>query len=303
MKLTEEQKQKIYKIGIEELDLSVRSYNILRRCNLHTIGDVCALTEEELIRLPNQGMVKIGKRSIIEITDRLQQYGVYLRGAGYNVPFRQVLGKLSIIIDSGSLASYAQSEIKDTKKIDGANSLLCYAYIDSQMGLTYEVLAATYYLNGDFYLVGEREQLGMKIRAETLVYNRVYPIENKALWHKYEDRLKSIDAHYDNDVVYKKMRELECLDKFRHSAFPEDVMVTLFKKENEKCEGVWVKLREQLPTLPNGEMVFKGRLLCEPWTDYGVHSGEEIYFLLHKVDSHEVLLYSPGFNELLKEKN
>ena len=303
MRMTDEQKQRILNVSIEDLDLSVRAYNILKRSNIHTIGDLCALTEEEVISLPNRGMVKIGPKLVIDITDKLQRYGMYLKGSGYNIPFRKVLGKLSIVIDNNSLESYAQSDVKDCEKIEGANSLLCYAYVDSQMGLTYEVLAATYFLNGDYYLVGEREKLGMKIRAETFVYNRVYPIENQALYHKYTERIKGIDEHYDKNEEHKKLREIEFLDRFRHPAFPEDVLVTMFKKEDDKCEGVWVKLIGQLPTLPNGEEVFKGRLLSEPWKDYGVHSGEVIYFIHHKVDDHVVLLYGPGFNDILKEKN
>ena len=301
MRLTEEQKQRILNVSIEDLDLSVRAYNILKRSNIHTIGDLCALTEEEVINLPNRGMVKIGPKSVIDITDKLQRYGMYLKGSGYNIPFRKVLGKLAIVIDSSSLESYTQSDVKECEKIEGANSLLCYAYVDSQMGITYEVLAATYYLNGDYYLVGEREKLGMKIRAETFVYNRVYPIENQALYHKYAERIKGIDEHYDQNEEQKKLREIDILDKFRHPAFPNDVVVTLFRKEYDKCEGVWVRLNGHLSKTVNGEEVYKGELISEPWKDYGIHAGQTIYFLLHKVDNGEVLLYSYGYNQILKE--
>ena len=52
--------------------------------------------------------------------------------------------------------------------------MLCYVYLDNTMGITYPVLAATFYYVGDYYLVGERSKLDDKIRAESLVYNRVF---------------------------------------------------------------------------------------------------------------------------------
>ena len=63
-----------------------------------------------------------------------------------------------------------------------------------------------------------------------------------------------------------------------------------------------MKLTARLTEKANGEEVFKGKLLSEPWKDYGVHGAEDIYFIHHKVDDHSVLLYSPGFNEIFGEK-
>ena len=100
----------------------------------------------------------------------------------------------------------------------------------------------------------------------------------------------------------KEMLAIEELDAFRHPACPNDVIVTLYSDKYDKCEGVWVKLTACLDDKANGEEVFKGKLLSEPWKDYGVHGAEDIYFIHHKVDDHSVLLYSPGFNEIFGEK-
>lgn len=286
---------KVRKIPIEEFDLSVRAYNGLKRLNIHTLGDLEEKTEEELLKSPI-----INQRAVEEIEDKLSAYSLYLKGAEYRIPFRNVLKNLAIVFDSWSLTSYTQHSVDDCEKIKGANSLLCYAYMDNMAGLTYQVLGATYYIGGDYYLVGEREKLDYKIRAESLIYNRVYPIKNKALVHKYKEQIDFIDKHYMSNEKVNDLLDIEFLDAFRHPAFPNDLLVTLHNPDYEKCEGVWVRVDEQLPSLQNGEEVFKGRLLSEPWKDFGVHGGDIIYFINHKVKDGTVLLHSTGFNDILK---
>lgn len=286
------------RIALEDLDLPVRLYNGLKRRNIHSLGELEERTEEELLTF------RFFTRKDVElIEDYLARYSLYLKGSGYKIPFRNILGKLCIVRDSWSLKSYTQHAIDGCEKLDGANALLCYAYMDNMMGLTYQVFAAVFYHEGDYYLVGEREKLDYKIRAESLVYNRVHPIENKALDIKYKEQKEFIDNHYMSNENMKEMLAIEELDVFRHSACPNDVIVTLYSDKYEKCEGVWVKLTARLTEKANGEEVFKGKLLTEPWKDYGVHGAEDIYFIHHKVDNHSVLLYSPGFNEVFGDKN
>ena len=285
------------RMALEDLDLPVRLYNGLKRRNIHSLGDLEERTEEELLTF------RLFTRKDVElIEDYLARYSLYLRGSGYKIPFRNVLGKLCIVRDSWSLKSYTQHAIDGCEKLDGANALLCYAYMDNMMGLTYQVFAAVFYHEGDYYLVGEREKLDYKIRAESLIYNRVYPTENKALDIKYKEQKEFIDNHYMSNENMKEMLAIEELDAFRHPACPNDVIVTLYSDKYEKCEGVWVKLTARLTEKANGEEVFNGKLLSEPWKDYGVHGAEDIYFIHHKVDDHSVLLYSPGFNEVFGEK-
>ncbi|NLE73660.1 MAG: DNA-directed RNA polymerase subunit alpha [Actinobacteria bacterium] len=60
---------------IEELELSVRSYNCLKREGLETVGELISRTETELLNIPN-----FGKKSIDEVRDRLARLGLKLRG-------------------------------------------------------------------------------------------------------------------------------------------------------------------------------------------------------------------------------
>lgn len=58
---------------IEELELSVRSYNCLKREGVDTIGQLATMAEEELINIRNLGM-----KSVDEIRSRLTEYGYEL---------------------------------------------------------------------------------------------------------------------------------------------------------------------------------------------------------------------------------
>jgi DNA-directed RNA polymerase subunit alpha len=58
---------------IEELELSVRSYNCLKREGVDTIGQLATMTEEELINIRNLGM-----KSVDEIRSKLTEYGYEL---------------------------------------------------------------------------------------------------------------------------------------------------------------------------------------------------------------------------------
>lgn len=211
-----------------------------------------------------------------------------------HIDFRRVLGRLSLVFDEWSLSSYLDETIKD------ANCLLCYAYIDSMAGMTYEVLGAAFYYKGDFYFVGERKGLGFKIRAESVTEEQVIPVRNVALRQKYNKIIEDIDNLYDSNENIREMRRIRRLDKFRHPIFPDDVLVTLYSQKYGKFEGVWVKVEKKLETQEGEEEVFAGKLLNEPNNDYGIHRGEEIRFLYHKIDDDIVLVYSPDFNELFK---
>jgi DNA-directed RNA polymerase subunit alpha len=60
---------------IEELDLSVRSYNCLKRQGVNTIGQLTECTEADLLNIRN-----FGAKSIEEVKDKLQQMGLGLKG-------------------------------------------------------------------------------------------------------------------------------------------------------------------------------------------------------------------------------
>ena len=59
---------------IEELDLSVRSYNCLKRAGINTIGELAQKTEEEMMRVRN-----LGRKSLKEVMQKLRENGFELK--------------------------------------------------------------------------------------------------------------------------------------------------------------------------------------------------------------------------------
>ncbi|HEQ71543.1 MAG TPA: DNA-directed RNA polymerase subunit alpha, partial [Spirochaetia bacterium] len=64
---------------IEELELSVRSSNCLKNANIRTIGDLTQKTEEEISKTRN-----FGKKSLLEIKDKLKEWGLKLGMKDYS---------------------------------------------------------------------------------------------------------------------------------------------------------------------------------------------------------------------------
>ena len=61
---------------IEELDLSVRSFNCLKRRGVNTLRDIVGMTEYELAQVRN-----LGRKSYEEVIEKLKEYGLGLKGA------------------------------------------------------------------------------------------------------------------------------------------------------------------------------------------------------------------------------
>ena len=59
---------------IEELDLSVRSFNCLKRANINTVEDLTEKTEEDMMKVRN-----LGRKSLEEVVAKLQALGFALK--------------------------------------------------------------------------------------------------------------------------------------------------------------------------------------------------------------------------------
>lgn len=64
------EKVKVLEMQIEELDLSVRSYNCLKRANINTVEDLTNRTEEDMMKVRN-----LGKKSLEEVSKKLEAMG------------------------------------------------------------------------------------------------------------------------------------------------------------------------------------------------------------------------------------
>ncbi|MBQ1900812.1 MAG: DNA-directed RNA polymerase subunit alpha [Erysipelotrichaceae bacterium] len=72
----EDKKGKTLDTAIEELDLSVRSYNCLKRANINTVEDLTNKTEEEMMKVRN-----LGRKSLDEVLSKLHELGLSLKAS------------------------------------------------------------------------------------------------------------------------------------------------------------------------------------------------------------------------------
>ena len=71
---TEDSKTKALETSIDDLDLSVRAYNCLKRANIHTLQDLVSKDESEIMKIRN-----LGKKSLKEVLDKIKEMGLDLR--------------------------------------------------------------------------------------------------------------------------------------------------------------------------------------------------------------------------------
>jgi DNA-directed RNA polymerase subunit alpha len=70
----EDKKEKVLEMTIEELDLSVRSYNCLKRAGINTVQELITKTEEDMMKVRN-----LGRKSLEEVQEKLEELGLGLR--------------------------------------------------------------------------------------------------------------------------------------------------------------------------------------------------------------------------------
>ena len=68
--------EKILGMGIDELELSVRSYNCLKRAGINTVEELCKMSSEDMMHVRN-----LGRKALEEILQKLKDMGL---GLGYD---------------------------------------------------------------------------------------------------------------------------------------------------------------------------------------------------------------------------
>ena len=68
------EKEKVLEMNIDELELSVRSYNCLKRAGINTVEELCNKTSEDMMKVRN-----LGRKSLEEVLAKLKELGLSLR--------------------------------------------------------------------------------------------------------------------------------------------------------------------------------------------------------------------------------
>ncbi len=74
-----DQRDKVLELTIEELDLSVRSFNCLKRANINTVEDLISKTEDDMMKVRN-----LGRKSLEEVINKLAMMGLSLASEDNN---------------------------------------------------------------------------------------------------------------------------------------------------------------------------------------------------------------------------
>jgi len=67
------EKEKVLEMNIDELELSVRSYNCLKRAGINTVEELCNRTSEDMMKVRN-----LGRKSLEEVLGKLKELGLQL---------------------------------------------------------------------------------------------------------------------------------------------------------------------------------------------------------------------------------
>ena len=70
----DDEKEKVLEMSIDELELSVRSYNCLKRAGLNTVAELAAKSEEDMIKVRN-----LGRKSLEEVIQKLHSMNLDLK--------------------------------------------------------------------------------------------------------------------------------------------------------------------------------------------------------------------------------
>ncbi len=74
IEVQDDQKGKVLEMNIDELELSVRSYNCLKRAGINTVEELCNKTPDDMMKVRN-----LGRKSLEEVLAKLKELGLQLR--------------------------------------------------------------------------------------------------------------------------------------------------------------------------------------------------------------------------------
>ena len=70
----DDKKEKVLEMTIEELELSVRAYNCLKRAGINSVAELVQRNQEDMMKVRN-----LGRKSLEEVEQKLQDLGLSLR--------------------------------------------------------------------------------------------------------------------------------------------------------------------------------------------------------------------------------
>ena len=154
------------------------------------------------------------------------------------------------------------------------NSIAGIPYIDNSKGLVIDCFALT-----DF----ESREIRAKVKKDTRLIIQAVGLEKNQVKVLSEHEVEETNYKEEMEAIFKSCfessereitRGLTGVNRLRQFGSPDDILVIL-RKQGEEPEGVWMKLEKY-----SEDSRLSGMLLNEPYSDFGLHVG----------DNHEILL-------------
>lgn len=185
--------------------------------------------------------------------------------------FRDIVDKY-LYIDAAGVAQNLGSIFEVTEDVTG---VLCYAYIDAQAGISFEILCCAVHdaVAKTLKLLHGNDEQMVKIRLSELLEAQaaVLPSEMPRL-SEFQSKVAMVQKAYKADEATEAMRQLTSLDPARLATHPDIVKVYLVRGDEAEAAHVLPKEVREVNII--------GTLLSEPQKDYGLHKGDEISFFL-----------------------
>lgn len=190
--------------------------------------------------------------------------------------FRDIVDKY-LYIDAAGVAQNLGSIFGVT---EDATGVLCYAYIDAQAGISFEILCCAVYDTAKKTLKllhGNGEQsakirLSELLEAQAAVLPSEMPRLSEFQMSEFQSKVAMVQKAYKADEATEAMRKLTSLDPARLAMHPD--IVTVYLVRGDEAEAAYVLLKEVR------EVNIIGTLLSEPQKVSGLHKGDEISFFL-----------------------
>lgn len=161
--------------------------------------------------------------------------------------------------------------IQDFPEIDKATHIIAYGYIDTEAGLTLEILSGAILNDSNLRPLPQSTEINSKLRVgdeeEDTEFISLDPLHDEMMDH-YGEHIKMLSV-YDADPEVERTRQITDLDPLRYSVFPDDIQVYIFA-DTENPEAVWVRLTGFGPDY------LTGRLLNQPNQSKGLNMGDEM---------------------------
>jgi hypothetical protein len=192
--------------------------------------------------------------------------------------FREILNKI-LIIKNISLGN----NLAGNDAIENIDSILCYCYIDEEAGISFEYLSS-YNFEENIILNNLRKDCMYKFRFRNILNDEFKVFNGSSTGiEDIDTKIKWIIEGYDTNEDTKELRKYTIFDTFRVKGFPDDVEIFLARK-GLNAEKLYVKLYKE-----DGDRTF-GKLLNEPYQNFGVHLNDIIEIFIVKYSNGETVL-------------